>query len=270
MLTYVVIEIISTLTDGTNLGSFRLGVIIVVCLLIRHPQGQIRTVRRWLKLAPIFFVVIIYFVATTTSRLGWESLPTISGGIPIDRRNLFIFALPDSLAMSVVLVCSYLGQGYYGFHLALQQQFTGCWGFGSGNQPMRIYEVFFGETDWSCTYQMKEADLWNPTINWHTAFTWMANDVTFVGVAVLMFIIAALLVVVLSDATRTRAPIPMALSCLYAILLLFLPMNNITMSNPTIFIPFITLHAAWLLWRYHTIRSTEKANASPLVVRESR
>ncbi len=96
--------------------------------------------------------------------------------------------LGDSLAFPVVMFSGYLGQGYYGLSLSLEQPFTWTNFAGSSYSISVILNQFFGAEFWvtqSYPYLVGYATGWGQT-KWHTVFSWLASDLTWPGVVMFM------------------------------------------------------------------------------------
>ncbi|MDO5666184.1 MAG: hypothetical protein Q4G63_13160, partial [Bacteroidia bacterium] len=79
---------------------------------------------------------------------------------------------------------------------------------------------------------------WSATINWHTAYTWIANDLSFIGVIIWMFLLG-MLFSILVKLSLDNSKVAIILFSLIVQIIIFLPMNNVVLSNPLTFMPLI-------------------------------
>lgn len=237
----IIMSCISYFLTGTNIGIFRIIVIISAILLVSNQQ-LINKNKRLYTLIVILLVIffLIVFSNNVTSRMGTVAYYSISG-IPISFDNWLLQIIPSSLDTSVVLFVSYLSQGYYGFSLALNYEWISTFPVGSSMFLMSKLGILGIDADsiFASTYVSRMSSLWSPTINWHTAYTWLASDLSFWGVAVYMFCIGLLLAVTYREA-RNGDIIAILLFPLLLLIVLFLPMNNNILANPLTFMPIFT------------------------------
>jgi len=78
----------------------------------------------------------------------------------------------------------------------------------------------------SKTFQYKINKWWGETSQWHSFYSYMANDFGFVGVAIICFILSFIMAKVWLNFIETGNPYAGALMCVYTILIIFIPANN--------------------------------------------
>lgn len=142
---------------------------------------------------------------------------------------------------------SYLTQGYYGMSQALELEWTPM--FGLGNSMFVVDMITGNITDIKqYTYQAKLEPLgWDSKVRWHSIYTWIANDVSFYGVPVVMLLLGGIFGMMFKDAIVTRNPFARASVFFYILLLLFIPCNNqIAQSNENL-CAFLLLIGMWLI-----------------------
>ena len=100
------------------------------------------------------------------------------------------------------------------------------------------------------TYQARlEQFDWDPLVNWHSFYVWIANDVGIVGIFAVLFLMGFFFYQVAWDAIELESDIAIVLFCLFAIMFFYLPANNQILSYPTTFMAFWVLFIAWRLTR---------------------
>jgi len=143
---------------------------------------------------------------------------------------------------------SYLSQGYYGMSQALGLEWTPMFGLGNSMFVVDMISDHIYDID-QFTYQVKlEPFGWDSDVRWHSMYTWIANDVSFYGVILVMFVIGILFGMMFKDAVVNKNPLARCSIFFYILMLIFIPCNNqVAQSNET-FCPFILLILLWLLF----------------------
>lgn len=252
----VVLNLIANIMTGTNIGVFRIvisGVAVLYVLSLQNRFNHYRNSSLKTKIIGwgflIFFVLI--FLNNVTSRM--PKLGAYLGVIYIDYDNWLLQLIPESFINGAILMLSYLTQGFYGFSLMFNYRWTPTFPFGNSIFLMNYTDLIginFNET-FSKTYISKMASEWSPTINWHTAFTWLANDLSPYGVIFLMFFIGLFIGIFFRESIKGSS-ISLLLFSLSVIFIIFLPMNNIVLSNPLTFMPLITYFVIFFI-RYQIV-----------------
>jgi len=250
------LQLFTAVVRGMNFGVFKVTAVVLTVTLLsmlsRMPRRSLRRstfYARAVALALTLVAFLGYFSVTTGDRLS-ASQPSVIAGIPIDYTSPLISHLPESLQQPAVLLSLYLGQGYHGLSLALDHTFSSTYGLGNSMFVMNNVKRSFGWDLFPRTYIHKMNPAWSESQNWHTAYTWFANDVSLWGVPVVMFGVGCLLSVVLRGAMREDA-LAIAVLPLLMMMMFFLPANNVVISNPLTFMPFATLGTIYVLLLAH-------------------
>lgn len=246
----IFLEGISYIIKGTNIGIFNLVSIIVPIMIIKHSFNfkgfkiRFKKIFTYIILPTIF---IIYFFNTTSSRMqGSSYLPVTIFNIDIDYTNFIFKLIPEKIWFGAIMIISYISQGYYGMSLAFNYSFNSTFGIGSGYFLIENFKELLNIDIFSYTYQFKMAAYWDPRVNWHTAYTWFANDISFYGVIFIMILLGAFTYYIINDAKKGNI-FAISLLPLYIIMIMFLPANNVVISTPTFFMPFILINILWII-----------------------
>lgn len=137
---------------------------------------------------------------------------------------------------------NYIVQGYHGFSLALEEQFESTFGFGNSSFLIRQFEVFFGIDLSPRTFQIKTDYLWGAESRWHSIYTHFANDVGFVGVGFVLFMLGWLFGFTWKVATYQKNVYAILLLPIYSFMFLFFPANNQVLSFVASLSAFIFAH----------------------------
>ena len=101
---------------------------------------------------------------------------------------------------------------------------------------------------------------WSSTLNWHTAYTWFANDFSFLGTIILMFFIGLYFGIVVNKALTARnTKIFIALFTTMMVMFFYFPMNNQIFNDPNSFMGVFGLNLVWFL-KNNNIRITINGN----------
>ena len=243
---------------GTTKGFADLTFILCSMLLAANPYivTNMKLLKRkvlYITVVTISLVVLfVFFQYVQYGRSGFIS-GTIpydqSAGIAIKKDRLIIFGLSDGSSTAIARVSSYMSQGYYGLSLALKEDFQ--WSYGVGNSIFltNIFHKFFDrDVIFGKTYPARvEKYGWGAYSNWHTFYTWIASDVTFPGVIVVVFFIGKLLAMTWIDTLKKENPFAIALFTLVILMIFYFPANNLVLSFH--FPAFFGLLFFWIITR---------------------
>ena len=142
---------------------------------------------------------------------------------------------------------SYLTQGYYAMSQALSVEWTPMFGLGSSMWVVDIVSNNIYDID-QFTYQVKLEEFgWDSDVRWHSMYTWLANDFSFYGVILAMFVIGLLFGGMFKDAIKNKNPFALASIFFFMLMLIFAPCNNQVGQTNENLCPFILLILIWLL-----------------------
>lgn len=122
-------------------------------------------------------------------------------------------------------ITTYLVQGYFGMSIALGEKFQTSFGVGHSVFLQRVFDKHLGFDIATRSFQHK-TKRWDGSVFWHSAYTDFANDVSFPGVSLVMFILGFYLAKVFAWAVVFDNFIAKLLLPIFAILFLYMPANN--------------------------------------------
>lgn len=127
-----------------------------------------------------------------------------------------------------IMGTSYLCQGYKGMDMALSSSFDFGYGLGHSLFLSRIADEFLNTDIIALTYNMKNELKygWSRESCWNSFYVWMANDVTFIGVIVIMFLYGILLAATWIDTTVKDNFFAGVLFVLLCCEIMWIPMHN--------------------------------------------
>lgn len=230
---FILIDLSSWIAAGTNQGIAELMLIIPFFIIAGSPMIINRIFSRRNLFLVVFSVVFLisfvsFFSKGMEGRLG-KKIPLINvgAGISANESNV-IFNLFDD-QRGIIMLCSYLTQGYYGLSLSLEQPFVWCYGFGHTYYLTRWYK----KIDPSINIDMlnypgrvETQTGWSATLRYVSIYPWLASDVTFFGAIIVMFLLGYLFSKVWQDILWCKNPIALALSGILFLILMYIPLNN--------------------------------------------
>ncbi|MGX5794087.1 hypothetical protein ACWHY4_09860 [Pseudomonas sp. E2-15] len=121
---------------------------------------------------------------------------------------------------------AYMVQGYYGMSIALSEDFDSSYGIGHSVFLQKIFADHLGIDVSDRTYQHKITDRWDEFVYWHSFYSYLANDVGFFGVALVMLVIGAYFSNVYLSAIKKDNFYSKMLLPLFGLLFFYIPANN--------------------------------------------
>lgn len=201
--------------------------------------GRLR-LTTWAKIGGVLFggvFVLLVFLAARYQAIGIDlielnanlhNLVEYREGYWLEKLLGEVFAFP------LIIFSGYLGQGYFGLSLALEQPFTWTAFVGSSYSMSVILHQFFGVeflVEKSYPYLVGDATGWGQT-KWHTVFAWLASDLTFWGVPPFMGILGFIYGRVWREILIHKNPFALLVFALMNIGFVYAPANNQLMHSP--------------------------------------
>ena len=197
------------------------------------------------------FLAVELFISNLNARS--SQLSTIyystSMNLSADSNNFFLRLLPVGLHKPFLSLCMYLTCGYQGLSYALRLPFKWCWGIGNNQFTISNFRDVLGLDVSAITYQARVEQYfpWYEFHNWHTTYTWLANDFSFMLVPLVLFFWGMLFATVWLSAVGKHNPYAAIICCLFIIRLAYLPANNIVLSSSFTFITWFVCLILWYL-----------------------
>lgn len=235
----ILTEIVAWLGIGTRKGLFDI-IIIVFFLSIAKSTNLIITRFKRRKLiflsTLVIFLFLGYFTISGASRRGYEANEISLDLITRDIKPIYK-DMPDWALYSLCSVESYLCQGYYALSKGLEMGFRPLTVGGSGWFTIMLMKKIGYDPEPDTYIAALEPLGINRSINWHTMYLWLANDVSFVGVPFLIFIIGFLFARSWQDVVVGENQIAFPFFALMLLMVFYFYANNQVMSFS--FVPFV-------------------------------
>lgn len=193
-LTFLAIEIFYWVGRGTNFGIVSLVVTFLLASVVES-KGAL-SFSSLIKYLLLFALSIVSFSLIMYSRSEGAVEDFQVFALPwshVDESSFLFDFVPEALHTSMLTVFFYLVQGYYNTSLAFDLSFSSSFLGGWNPSIQSLYSTFGFDVADSTYIQRLEAYDVDPRVNWHSSYTWFANDVSFYGVPLVMYCIGDLI-----------------------------------------------------------------------------
>ncbi len=229
----IFLEIVFYLARGTNIGVFRIVLIFLVLYYINYMQKTEKKRGKKTKLIVLgiiaFIIVVQLFDTIMKSRGGialWQTGSYNIGGIGINRDSIFFKILPPGFHQLLVSLSGYLSQGYYGMSLTMQIPWKPMWGIGYSMALQNTLGNLI-PTISDASYQVRVEQFgWDSYTQWHSMYSWFANDLSYFGVPIIMLIFGYIFHKSLKDTIELNNPYAKVMLYFMFLMAVFLPCNN--------------------------------------------
>ncbi len=178
---------------------------------------------------PLTFLFFVFFSNTAPKRYGVSLYgPNNQYMLNIEHPLLNLFDSYE-IKLAIASLISYFTQGYYALGLAMEKPFMSSFGFGSSMAVLiNISNLFNTNAIFERTYVYRNfiENGWDWHGKWSSFYVWVASDISFLGVIILMFFIGYLLarswnkMVICKDYVSIIVFVQLMILCFY------LPANN--------------------------------------------
>ena len=244
------IYLLEYICTGTNVGIFEFFITFFVVNIIRKIRYNIKfnkssSTNRYASIIIVALVVILIFIFDYImgARIGDNIDYLIIGQNTafLDHDNILWQNTPNSLKNVFAYLIRYLAIPYGALELSFNIPWSPTLGIGHSWFLLDNVDIF--GSLWDSTYQMKLEHLYDYDhySNWHTAYLWIANDVSFVGVPIVLFVIFRIF------GKSWKSFILSGSICDLLIFMLFIKMMIFISANNQIFQSSDNMIAFWLL-----------------------
>lgn len=189
------------------------------------------------------------FMERKMARLGGDDQVCIQqADVCADMNRGVMPYLDDKNKFGFSMATLYLSIGYYGMGLALEEDFESSLGLGHSlfiSNGVMQFEALRSFLDRTYTSKISLKG-WDAQVYWATTYTWLANDIGFFGVVVLMLLIGFFFSRTWQDVISLRDPVAIILFSQIVLMLFYLPAFNVTMQNVDNYFAFIFWFIFWI------------------------
>ncbi len=140
-----------------------------------------------LGLALLLSAAIFLFVDRKESRMGGIEAFCVAEAVVCSVRSANENPVFAKGVFGLEMLTAYVAQGYYGLSLALKEDFSSTYGLGHSAFLMSAFTKAFDDSAYRRSYLAKVSDEgWDDKSQWSTIFPWLASDVSFPAVPVVM------------------------------------------------------------------------------------
>ncbi|MBN9647140.1 hypothetical protein J0L31_09090 [Terrisporobacter glycolicus] len=239
------------IATGTNKGIFDFVIIYISYILLKYLKNKTSTINKnKIKMFTIIIVLCSILFTTFSHMIGSRAFGTylnsgskLASTVSIDDDSILMSLTPTILKKPVILLSSYLCQGYYGLSLSMEVESTPMLGFGNSiflvDQISEKYDI----NKYTLQKKVENKYGWNSRVQWFSMYSWIANDVGFIGVSLYMFLLGLFFALVYKDSIVNDNIIAKVLFSFLLIQFIFIPANNQLMltMNSTISTIFFTI-----------------------------
>lgn len=258
-------ELARWIATGTSKGIIDVILIILVVTVVKYMKKRaldnrnrifdFKKYRFRILVLSLIVVGVFFFSNNVGDRVNqnWSNYIISNGNVNINVDAPLMKITPNSMKPTLIYLTSYLTQGYYAFSMSLDLDYYPMLGVGNSMFLMENFNEIFDLNLYEKTYQNRMSVFgWHPFVNWHSFYVWVANDVHYIGVILVMFLIGYLFGSVYKNVILYDDPIALVLLCLTTIMIIYIPANNQLLSYPTTFMAF------WITLIYWNIRKRYK------------
>ena len=231
----IALPILSAIGSATRSGIVQTIIISTAGILLAILRNNILITRR-MKFVMFFVVGFLLFLflgytsLLVTSRGGIGLNNLITGDPPRDDFFLNEHVSPE-FQLLITSISFYISHSYYRLNKAMDMPFEGI-GFGFSNSVFIINNIekftgWSGLSDISYGIRLDRSDgNGDFGVFWSTFYTWIASDVTFPGVLIVVFFIGYFFSLALKDSTSFNNPLAISTFCLLFYVIFHFAFNN--------------------------------------------
>ncbi len=151
--------------------------------------------------------------------------------------------LPTDFLSGLHGALGYASMGFEGLGHALNAQ----WVFGGGYSHSAALTGLLGSPSLEVVQEQLDSLGWSSLGLWSTSLSWIANDVPFAMIPLLMVAVGAFVSRVWADATRLTDPINLTVFAYSMYVLIYMPLNFTIGASGPVYVAFLGLVLLWAL-----------------------
>ncbi|MBR5033752.1 MAG: hypothetical protein IKX71_00430 [Bacteroidales bacterium] len=251
-----IIESLKSMSTGSSFGEIKMMTTLAMVYLAGMKNETIekrRVGRILLYVLTIVFVTLLIFGHNMEGRAGGEFSDMTVEHFNFNTDsfiNKYVISLfPMRIQNLYVYICHYLNNGYYNLEYAFNCKFEWTYFLGSNDAKSHIFALLGFDVE-PLNYQIKIFKEYgvDPYIYWHSCYTWIANDVSFFGVPIVMYFVGKFCASALVMYRKHQDLLSGMVFVIFANMIIFLFANNNYIAN--LFYSFILVFPYWLFTRY--------------------
>lgn len=242
----ILIHFCMNLISAANEGIIDTAVVIIVPLFLRNQNNmlsgtrkqrkKINKKRKWMIIMLIISVVFVlsFFTSNIIGRTQGNFAFGTLGENKYNPDAPILQFIPKGLEVTLVYLSVYMCEGYYGFSLTTMVDWCPMFGAGFSSFIRNNLSSVLGVDLLQYTYQahVEQISTWGALRNFHTAYTFWANDVSHIGVIPVMFIIGWVLAHYYKKSVKECSLSSIVIMPFLIIQIFYLPLNNKIFAQP--------------------------------------
>lgn len=253
----ILIEAFRWISIGTNKGLMDILVLIFTVFSINIMNKKLNGEKKDRKtdkkkvviMVTLAILFLCFFAMAVSSRT--------EGAYQQDNFDTFPYCyVPANLRSFVERFTSYLTQGYSNMIGCMQYgNWYPMWGVGNSRFLISVMTILTGMDLFDFTYQSQLSNFGvDPYVQWHSAYSWFANDVSFIGVIFVMALFGYFFSKVVKKAVLEMDILSSTLVYFCILEIINISCTNYVLAYSDMFIGFWTLTIIWIIKNYFKIR----------------
>ena len=168
--------------------------------------------------------------------------------INADKSNFILTILPTKLHSAYLSLEMYLTNGYQGLSYALQVPFKWCYGLGNNQFLISNFrDLGIDVSKNNYLYTIEQYFPWEEAHNWHTLYTWLANDTSFYLLPLLFGLYGFLFAKSYISSIEDKNPYAIMVFCMFFIRFAYSSANNQLTGSSFTFIAWFVCLFMWYI-----------------------
>lgn len=243
-ITLYFIHLCYCLTQGANEGVFDIAIYIGVALYLKLQHQNVNRQRLHMRKKKIIILIVVlailmylafsFFTENIIGRTQANFAFGTLGENYYDKNAAINKYIPGGLYITFVYLTAYLCEGYYGMSLATTLEWIPNWGMGFSPFIRNNLSDILGIDLFANSYQVRISEVynWGALRNFHTAYTFWANDVSFIGVILIMFVLGYMFAKCYRASILRQSKSAIIMMPLLVTMIFYLPANNKVFVQP--------------------------------------
>ena len=248
------------ITTGTSAGIFTISIVIGLPVLMkfyrcRYVAALSNNTKKRSRKKKLFIVILVTGMVFASLWLFSNNMKSREVSLYSGNGDFSSFPwniMPEPIRPAIYWLTAYGTQGYKALSYCIELPFTPTFGLGSSWFTIQNFSSLLHIDILKYTYLGKaEALGFGAYRNWHTVYTWIANDFSFIGTPVVLFFLFYLMAQSWRDYLNRKDPFAFCFMTIMGLFVLYLSANNTVFSHSdTLFTFWIILY----LWKHNRSR----------------
>lgn len=249
--------LVFSLARGTDRETVDLVIFVLFALMISIGRNYLvrgkftfSLAKGWVVLGVVvlFLSAAFLFLERKEQRMGGHEPLCVAEGVVCSDRQSGGDPLSNQVLFGYEMLAAYLSQGYYGLSLALDEDFTSTYGIGHSVFLMSAYEKIMGSELYQRSYVSKAAGKgWDDRAQWSTMFPWVASDVGFPLVPIVIGVLAFIWGLAWRSAVFNGSDAASIVFIFVSLSFLYAPANNQLAQTLDSYLAFLFWLLLWLV-----------------------